>query len=105
MTVQPPLSLHDLDFAEKSQYYDEDMFKSHPSWYCVCTISTFSVLVYKTEVSPTLLWDMIKLNVCEKSLKFAAEKKCKTCNKQATLENTNLSIVEGAGILELRTTM
>ncbi|WP_284128489.1 hypothetical protein, partial [Klebsiella pneumoniae] len=37
-------------------------------------------------VNPTLLWDMIKLKVREKSLKFSADKKRKTNNRETSLE-------------------
>ena len=36
-------------------------------------------------VSPTLLWDMIKLKVREKSLKFAAEKNVKLAINKLSL--------------------
>jgi len=43
---------------------------------------------YKNDesINPALLWDMIKLKVCEKSLGFAATKKRKTTLKEQDLE-------------------
>lgn len=37
-------------------------------------------------ISPALLWDMIKLKVCEKSITFAVSKKRKTTYREQTLE-------------------
>ena len=38
-------------------------------------------------INNSLLWDMIKLKVREKSLSFASAKKCKTVHKEQNLED------------------